>query len=67
MFRTSSEKNIESIAYRLDQDPRNLQHFMGSAEWNRQPLIAELAGQVGREPGEADAVIVFDPSAFGKQ
>lgn len=60
-------KNIESIAYRLDQDRRNLQHFIGSAEWNHQPLFAELAGQVGRELGEADAVIVFDPSAFGKQ
>ena len=60
-------KNIESIAYRLNQDRRNLQHFIGSAEWDPQPLFTELARQVGQEPGEEDAVIVFDPSAFAKQ
>lgn len=60
-------KNIESIAYRLDQDRRNLQHFIGSAEWDHQPLFMELARQVGREFGEDDAVIVIDPSAFAKQ
>lgn len=60
-------KNIESIAYRLDQDRRNLQHFIGSAEWDHQPLFVELAKQVGQELGEEDAVIVFDPSAFAKQ
>jgi SRSO17 transposase len=60
-------KNIESIAYRLDQDRRNLQHFIGSAEWDHQPLFTELATQVGQELGEDDAVIVFDPSAFAKQ
>ena len=60
-------KNIESIAYRLDQDRRNLQHFIGSAEWDHQPLFTELARQVGEDLGEDDAVIVFDPSAFAKQ
>lgn len=60
-------KNIESIAYRLDQDRRNLQHFVGTAEWDHQPLFTELARQVGHELGEEDAVIVFDPSAFAKQ
>ena len=60
-------KNTESIAYRLDQDRRNLQHFIGSAQWDHQPLFTELAGQVGRELGEEDAVIVFDPSAFAKK
>lgn len=60
-------KNVESIAYRLDQDRRNLQHFIGTAEWDHRPLFEELARQVGRELGEDDAVIVFDPSAFPKQ
>ena len=60
-------KNIESIAYRHDQDRRNLQHFIGGAQWDHQPLLIELARQVGREIGEADAVIVFDPSAFSKK
>jgi len=60
-------KNVESIAYRHDQDRRNLQHFIGGAQWDHQPLFAELACQVGREVGEADGVIVFDPSAFAKK
>lgn len=60
-------KNVESIAYRHDQDRRNLQHFIGCAEWDHRPLMTELARQVGEELGEEDGVIVFDPSAFPKQ
>jgi SRSO17 transposase len=61
------KKNVESIAYRHDQDRRNLQHFIGVAQWGHQPLFTELARQVGQEIGEPDGVIVFDPSAFPKQ
>jgi SRSO17 transposase len=60
-------KNVESIAYRHEQDRRNLQHFMGCAEWDHRPLMTELARQVGRELGEDDGVIVFDPSGFPKK
>ncbi len=60
-------KNVESIAYRHDQDRRNLQHFIGCAEWDSRPLIEELVRQVGRELGEEDGVIVFDPSGFPKK
>jgi SRSO17 transposase len=60
-------KNVESIAYRHDQDRKNLQHFMGCAPWDHRPLCRELARQVGQELGEDDGVIVFDPSAFPKQ
>jgi len=60
-------KNVESIAYRHDQDRGNLQHFIGCAEWEHRPLMMELARQVGEELGEDDAVIVFDPSAFPKK
>ncbi len=60
-------KNVESIAYRHDQDRKNLQHFVGCAQWDHQPLMMELARQVGERVGEADGVIVFDPSAFPKQ
>ena len=61
------KKNVESIAYRHDQDRRALQHFIGSATWDHQPLFMELAEQVGQEIGEPDGVIVFDPSGFPKQ
>jgi SRSO17 transposase len=60
-------KNAESIAYRHDQDRHGLQHFVGSSTWDHGPLIAELAGQVGREIGTPDGVIVFDPSGFAKK
>ena len=60
-------KNVESIAYRHDEDRRNLQHFVGLAKWDARPLIRELVRQVGGELGEADGVIVFDPSAFPKK
>jgi len=60
-------KNVESIAYRLDQDRRYLQHFIGIAPWDHKPLFMELGRQVGQELGEEDGVIVFDPSAFPKQ
>lgn len=60
-------KNVESIAYRHDQERDPLQHFIGCAEWDHAPLMTELARQVGAEVGEEDGVIVFDPSAFPKQ
>jgi SRSO17 transposase len=59
-------KNVESIAYRHDQDRQNLQRFVGSAPWDHQPLQEELARQIGLELGEDDGVIVFDPSGHKK-
>jgi SRSO17 transposase len=60
-------KTAESIAYRHDRDRHGLQHFVGSSTWDHRPLIRELAGQVGREIGTPDGVIVFDPSGFAKK
>jgi SRSO17 transposase len=59
-------KKVESIAYRHDQDRRGLQRFIGEAPWSHQPLLEELARQVGEQIGEDDGVIVFDPSAHKK-
>jgi len=59
-------KNVESIAYRHDQDRRGLQRFIGSAPWSHWPLQQELARQVGAEIGQDDGVIVFDPSGHEK-
>ncbi len=60
-------KNIESIAYRHDQDRKDLQHFVGESNWDHEPLMTELARQVGQQLGREDAVLVFDPSGFPKQ
>src|SRR5439155_18644836 len=60
-------KNAEEIAYLHDQERQGLQKFLGQAPWDERPLVTELARQVGAELGEADGVLVFDPSAFPKQ
>jgi SRSO17 transposase len=60
-------KNVEEIAYYHDQDRQALQKFIGQVPWDHRPHLLELARQVGAEIGEADGVIVFDPSAFPKK
>ena len=60
-------KNTEMIAYLHDQDRQPLQKFIGQVMWDPRPLIGELVRQVGAELGEADGVLVFDPSGFPKQ
>lgn len=60
-------KNIESIAYHHDQDRQPLQRFIGSVEWDHRPMLTLLARQVAAELGEADGVIVFDPSPHSKK
>ena len=59
-------KNSESIAYRFEQERMPLQWFIGVSPWDDAPLRDELVSQVGRQLGENDGVIVFDPSAFPK-
>lgn len=60
-------KNVESIAYHHDQDRQALQKFIGQIPWDHQPHVTELARQVGTDIGEANGVIVFDPSGFPKK
>jgi SRSO17 transposase len=60
-------KDVESIAYLHDRERQGLQKFIGQADWDHRPLMAELTRQVGAELGEADGVLVFDPSAFPKK
>jgi SRSO17 transposase len=60
-------KDVESIAYLHDQERQGLQKFIGQAPWDHRPLLTELVRQVSTELGEADGVLVFDPSAFPKK
>jgi SRSO17 transposase len=60
-------KDAESIAYLHDQDRQGLQKFMGQSAWDHGPALTELTRQVAAELGEADGVLVFDPSAFAKK
>lgn len=59
-------KNVESIAYRHDEERGALQHFMGVAGWDHRPMLDELTRQVAQTLGAPDAVLVFDPSGFKK-
>lgn len=60
-------KNVESIAYRFGRQRRGMQRFIGFACWDHEPLLEELARQVGAQIGQEDGVIVFDPSGFEKK
>jgi SRSO17 transposase len=60
-------KNIESIAYLHEQDRQPLQKFIGQNSWEWKPLVEELARCVAAELGEANGVLVFDPSGVLKQ
>ena len=60
-------KNAEAISYLHGHERQALQKFVGQSPWDHAPLMEELARQIGRDLGEADAVLVFDPSAFPKK
>jgi SRSO17 transposase len=60
-------KTAEGIAYLHDRERQGLQKFLGLSPWDHSPLSLRLAEQVGGELGEADGVIVFDPSGFVKK
>ena len=59
-------KNIASIAYRFGQSRLPLQGFMGWEAWDDEPLRQELRRQVKTHVGQADGVLVCDPSGFPK-
>src|SRR5689334_21621206 len=40
-------KTAEAIAYLHDRERQGLQKFVGQADWDHRPLLAELARQVG--------------------
>jgi SRSO17 transposase len=60
-------KTGEGIAYLHDQGRQGIQKFIGLVPWDHQPMLWTLAREVGQELGQAEGVIVFDPSAFPKK
>lgn len=60
-------KNAEAIAYRHDEQRMGVQTFVGQSPWEHRPVVQELVRQVRAELGQADAVIVFDPSGYAKK
>lgn len=60
-------KNTESIAYRHDQERKDLQHFIGQSNWVHSPLILELAEQVGDALGPPTPCWCLTLRAFPKR
>jgi SRSO17 transposase len=60
-------KTTEPIAIEVDLPRRPLQHFVGAGGWDDQAVLGELRRHVHTELGEADGVLVLDPSAFPKK
>ena len=46
---------------------RTVQHFIGQATWDGQPLLAYAQRLIGEWLGEADGVMIVDGSGFPKQ
>jgi SRSO17 transposase len=59
-------KNVASIASRFGQSRLPLQGFIGWGAWDDAPLRHALRDQVKTHLGQADGVLVFDPSGFPK-
>ena len=52
-------KNAESIAYLHGVDRKTIQRFIGASKWDHEPLLDELARQVGERIGELDAAFLL--------
>jgi SRSO17 transposase len=60
-------KTSEPIAREADEPRRNLQRFVGAGEWDDEGVMAKLRSQVREELGDANGVMVLDPSSFPKK
>src|SRR5262249_21240094 len=57
-------KTSEPIAYQAGRPRKPVQHFVGAGGWDDEAVMAELRRHVAEVCGDADAVLVLDPSAF---
>ena len=60
-------KSVEPIAERMGQYRRPLQYFIGESPWDHRPLLEKLIEQVAEDLGEANGIIMIDPSTFPKK
>jgi SRSO17 transposase len=60
-------KTCEPIAREHGVERKPIQFFVGNGAWDDEAVMAQLRGQVKQELGEANGVLVLDPSAFAKK
>ena len=60
-------KTSEPIARERNVPRRALQRFVGAGEWDDEAVMVELREQVREELGDANGVLVLDPSSFPKK
>jgi len=60
-------KTSEPIAYLAGQERKPVQNFVGAGAWDDEAIMAELRQHVRQAIGDADAVLMLDPSAFPKK
>jgi SRSO17 transposase len=60
-------KTSEPIAYLAGQERKPVQNFVGAGAWDDEAIMRELRRHVRAEIGDADGVLILDPSAFAKK
>ena len=60
-------KSAEPMAEFAGEDRQPLQYFMGASPWDHRVLLRELCAHVKKRIGEANGVLVIDPSTFPKK
>jgi SRSO17 transposase len=60
-------KTAEPIAREHGVPRKPIQFFVGCGKWNDEAVMAEVRRHVVETLGDADGVLVFDPSAFAKK
>src|SRR5712692_8737363 len=60
-------KTAEPIAYQAGRPRKPVQNFVGAGGWDDEAVQAELRRHVAQAWGDAEAVLVLDPSGFPKK
>lgn len=60
-------KTAEPIAYRAGRQRKPVQHFVGAGAWDDEAVQTQLRRHVAQSWGDAEAVLVLDPSGFAKK
>jgi len=63
----SQRKTVERMALELDQNVRDMQHFVGQSPWQKEAAVMIHQGLVAQSLGEADGVVLIDESGVVKQ